>query len=649
MTAGLFSHRGRARTKTALQLLAWCFCLCLSLPAFSQNGSKINKWIERGRDLIKARQFEQAETIYLKIIQEDTLNGQAWLDLGGIYQQLGKYPEAIASIRKGLELEYDPQPQYYLALGDLYYHEQEFEKAKQSVQAFLKSGEGQPQQIQAAQEELHRLELILDGEKLTSSEMEPLPDNINTPYLEYLPAITAFDRLIFTRRVGARELLLQSQFQDTVWSNPQPVFSWNTRYDLGGYSITPGGNRMVVTVCFDPSMHRSCDLFLLDKTSSGWDTPHLLMAPVNTEFWESQPSISSDGQTIYFSSNRPGGLGGSDIWMTFWQDSFWSAPVNLGAPVNTPGNEVTPFIHADDQTLYFASDGLFGLGAKDLFVSRKDSTGNWSEPKNLGYPVNTKGDDSGLTIQLDGKWAYLSTDRFTNYQNKQGQLDIYRFHPDPSWAPQPMTFLHVALYSAVDSTPVYGNVEVYRPNGEKAPRIEPIDSTHAWFACLPAHTTFGVYANVPNWLPFSGHVDLTPQQNFYEPVQYVVYLQPVRTTNELDTLITPVILHNIFFATGSAELLDGSAQELSRLKAFLLTNPDIRIEIRGHTDNTGSDSINMELSSLRAQAVYNYLINEGISSSRLAFRGYGASRPIASNDTAEGRQQNRRTEFIVLK
>ena len=623
--------------------------MCFFSPGISaQSNNKISKWYERGRELIKARQFTEAEAYYLKIVGEDSLDGQAWLDLGGIYQQLEQYEQAIGALERGMSLSMDPNPQYYLALGDLYYHQKRFNKARQSLNTFLNSGEGLGSQIKAAREELLRLDLILESDPRDQTDMEPLGETINTPYLEYLPAITAFDRLIFTRRVGARELLLASDFQDSSWSTPTPVFSWNTRYDLGGYSITPGGNRMVVTVCFDPSMHRSCDLFLLDKKGNDWDTPHLLMAPVNTEYWESQPTISADGKTIYFSSNRPGGLGGSDLWKTYWQDSFWSAPINLGAPVNTKGNEVTPFIHPDGRSLYFASDGHFGLGSKDIFVTRKDSTGQWSKPQNLGYPINTKGDDSGLTIQLDGKWAYLATDRFSNYEDNKGQLDIYRFHPDSAWAPDPMTFLYVELFSAIDSSKIYGKVQVYRPKTREAPRIDAIDSTHAWFACLPVHQTYGVYGDAPGFLPFTGHVDLTPHENYYEPVHYRIYLEPVFRPLE-DTTAAPVILHNVFFATGSAELLASSDQELDRLQSFLEANPDIRIEIRGHTDNTGSDAINQQLSVDRAKAVFDYLIDEGIPKYRLSYRGFGASRPIASNETAEGRQENRRTEFIVLK
>ena len=293
-----------------------------------------------------------------------------------------------------------------------------------------------------------------------------------------------------------------------------------------------------------------------------WGRPQNLGHPVNTPYWESFPSLSIDGYTLYFVSTRPGGYGGTDIWCCTLEEGRWSEPRNLGPEINTPGNETAPFVHFDDKTLYFASDGHLGMGGMDLFRAKRTSDTTWGDVKNLGYPINTAGEENNLIVAPDGRTAIFSSDRFGGY----GRQDLYSF-------------------------------------------------------VMPA------------------------------PVQpeRVTFIDPVLQAENLLSLGDTVTLRNIHFLTASAELYEASKAGLDRLAEALKRHPSLRLEVGGHTDAVGKYEDNLALSERRAKAVYDYLILRGISPERLTYRGYGETRPIATNDTPEGRAQNRRTTLTPLR
>jgi outer membrane protein OmpA-like peptidoglycan-associated protein len=294
---------------------------------------------------------------------------------------------------------------------------------------------------------------------------------------------------------------------------------------------------------------------------------------VNTKYWESQPSISSDGKTIYFTSNRPGGQGGMDIWKTeMISEGVFSDPVNLGDVVNTPFDEISPFIHFDQKTLYFSSDGHLGMGGRDLFYAKMQPNGTWNTPVNLGYPINSYKDESGIFINAQGSVAYFASNRPGGF----GGLDIYCFELEESLRPEPVLF-------AVKDVDIEDNISI----------IEVV-------------------------------FDTIKIGDFF-------------------------VLPNIFFEFAQSSLLPDSYSELNRLLDYLNKNETVKIEISGHTDNQGADTYNQKLSMERARAVYRYLIDNGIDSHRLLFKGYGAARPLAPNDTEENRAKNRRTEVLILE
>ena len=366
--------------------------------------------------------------------------------------------------------------------------------------------------------------------------------------------------------------------------------------------------------------------------------PKNLGPEVNTESWESQPSISADGRTLYFTSSRPGGYGGFDIWETekIGKD-HWRKPVNLGPQINTRGNEISPFIHPDDQTLYFSSDGLPGLGGKDLYFSRKTGNGEWSKPVNLGYPINTVDDESTLVITADGKKAYFASDKLNGF----GGFDLYSFDLYESARPENVNFIKGNISDEESKEKIDAKVEVIRLKDGKVIYSALSDKVSGDFlAGLPSGFDYAFHVSRRGYLFYSENLSLKDD--------------PGRLTHSLEIFLRRIaagkkdILRNVFFDTDSYMLKPESKSELDRLVIFMKMNPGIKIEVSGHTDDHGAKQHNLALSENRAKAVTIYLVSTGkIAISRLTYRGYGETQPLAPNLNEKGRALNRRTEFMI--
>ena len=276
--------------------------------------------------------------------------------------------------------------------------------------------------------------------------------NVNTEDDEYLPALTAdYRMLVFTRRVPRNPLtdIGLDKEEDFYWSDydtmeldwgpahrmPEPL---NSHGNEGAQTISHDGRVVIFTACGrSEKEHSGCDIYMSVRQGGRWGQPRNLGAPVNSVYWESFPSLSIDGYTLYFASNRPGGYGGTDIWCCTLEDGLWSEPRNLGPSINTRGNETAPYIHFDDKTLYFASDGHTGMGGMDLFCAKRLSDSTWGEVKNLGYPINTVGEENNLIVAPDGRTAIFSSDRFGGY----GRQDLYSFVMPAPVRPERITFI----------------------------------------------------------------------------------------------------------------------------------------------------------------------------------------------------------------
>jgi outer membrane protein OmpA-like peptidoglycan-associated protein len=473
---------------------------------------------------------------------------------------------------------------------------------------------------------------------------QPVGDGINTAADEYFPSLTADgETLIFTRNQKGNEDFYRSVRKDGVWQKAEPLEGVNTLDNEGAQSISPDGSWLVFTACNrdgDGSQGR-CDLYWSQLKSTGWTKPVPFSASINSPDWDAQPSIGADNKTLIFSSNRPGGRGSIDLWQTSrLPGGKWAKPENLG-PVNTGGKDHTPFFHPDGQTLYFASDSLPGMGGNDLFVTRRQPDGTWGTPENLGWPINTKGEEGMLTVSLDGRTAYYATNR----PSGRGGIDIYTFALPESARPQLVTYVKAQVTDAATGYPIgsaraeFTDLKTGKPVVSGSTKPDGI-----FLVCLPAGRDYALNVNREKYLFYSDQFNLAETANAREPFLLNIELQPIAPNSANTTNTTkPIVLRNVLFETGSAELRPESLAELERLAALLSTTPSLRIQINGHTDDVGNDISNQNLSEQRAKSVHDYLISKGIDANRLRWKGFGESQPIAPED----RTRNRRTEFVV--
>lgn len=485
-------------------------------------------------------------------------------------------------------------------------------------------------------------------------EISPLKE-LNSSFSDYSPVITADgSQLFFTsrrpvtdkekaRNKEGREMIYVSDYDDVDNEWIEPVL-------LGKEVNIPGRQNSVIAISNDgqrllkyqDDQYGNGDIYESYLKGMKWSDPISISTEINSNFHESSASIAPDGRTIYFVSNRKGGQGGRDIWLTKKNErGEWSAPENLGAIVNTNQDEEAVFIHPDGKTLYFSSKGHNSLGGYDIYRTTLVN-GKWTQPQNLGEPLNTTGNDLFFVLTANGRRGYLASDR------NGGVLNIYEvnFIPlerkDGTKNSEPrLTVLKGVITDKQTGLPLEATIEVVdNVKNEVIATFNSNSSTGRYLVSLPSGMNYGVTVQAEGYLFESFSFDL-PDTAAYVEVIRDVQLNKLKAG-------TKVILKNIFFDFDKASLRNESVAELTRLVRIMNEYPNLKIEIGGHTDGKGSDEYNNRLSRDRAESVVNYLIENGIDKSRLSFKGYGKTQPIASNDTEEGRQENRRVEFKII-
>jgi outer membrane protein OmpA-like peptidoglycan-associated protein len=410
----------------------------------------------------------------------------------------------------------------------------------------------------------------------------------------------------------------------------------NTPENEGAQNISPDGQWLVFTGCNRPDGFGSCDIYISYNTPEGWSEAVNLGNRINSSDWESQPCLSPDKRSLYFASRRPGGYGGSDLYVShLLPNGRWAEPENLGAGINTSGEESSPFIHADNQTLYFNSNGLPGYGGNDLYYVRKGPGGDWSQPVNLGYPINTIHDEGTLFISANGKTAYYASDR----SDSKGGLDIYSFELREDVRPFRTLWVKGQVFDKKTTKGIPSAVELIDLSTKQLISQVQTDETGHYLITLPLGRDYAFNVNRKGYLFYSDNFpsNREPDSTYVKDIP----LQPIEAN-------ASIVLNNIFFDSNSWEIKPASQVELDILVALVKENPGLKIEIGGHTDNVGKPADNLVLSNNRAKAVTAYLGTKGISPSRLIAKGYGESRPVADNNTEAGRAVNRRTEMKVL-
>jgi outer membrane protein OmpA-like peptidoglycan-associated protein len=448
------------------------------------------------------------------------------------------------------------------------------------------------------------------------------------------------------------------------WTAPRNIMEVNTDKHDACIALSPDGKQLFIY-----RDGRGGDIYAstFDAIGNTWSKPQSLGDNVNTKYYEPSVSMTSDGNTIYFSSNRPGGLGGLDIYVSRKDNKGnWGPATNLGAPVNTPRDDDAPFIHADGQTLYFSSRGHAGMGGYDIYrTSFNETAPKWAQPENLGYPINTAGEDSYFVLSADNKHGYYASAK----EGGHGEKDIYLISmPKPkeltaaatrtiqatkaSVTARPVEIKQVKVEMNTNTTILKGHIidaftkqaleaGIVLTNNENAEVIteQKSDTTGFYLTVMPSGKNYRFVAEKDGYLFHSENYEIPPSKG-YQEIVLNVELKRISVGSR-------IILRNIFFDFDQATLKKESTAELRNLLEIMTELPTLKIEISGHTDSKGSTDYNKKLSERRAKAVVDYLIAKGVAPERFTHKGFGMERPLVSNDDEEGRALNRRTEFLI--
>jgi outer membrane protein OmpA-like peptidoglycan-associated protein/tetratricopeptide (TPR) repeat protein len=616
-------------------------CASGQLRQYSTVNKDAIKYYALARQSLDQNLYDEAVANLQKAIKADDKFIEAHEQLGDILRMMRLHKQAIEQYLKVIDLNPEFDHYVYLKLGDEEVYDARYAEAQPHLEKFLTYPNLDHQRSFLAQKLVADCKFSIDAiahpVSFTPVNMGP---EINTAADEYLPVATADEcTIIFTRKINNNEDFYQSTKVNGKWQTATYLSDQiNTpEYNEGSQSISQDGKYLFFTGCNRPDGLGRCDIYISQRKSDGWSKPFDLDPPVNTSGWESQPSISADGRTLYFVSNRKGGYGGYDIWKSTLTGKGWGEPENLGPNINTAFDEQSPFIHPDDSTLYFCSNGWPGLGGMDLFMSRLGKDGKWQKPVNLGYPINSSGNENGMTITANGNYAFFSSNNLKGY----GGYDIYEFELPHNLRPRLVTYVKGKVNDINTLQPLEASVEIIDLE-KNAPAFQDYsDPNHGDFlTSLTAGKDYGLNISKSGYLFYSEHFSLVGVEP-KKPFTIQVLLKPIEIGNK-------VILTNIFFDTNKFDLKSESIAELQKLLEFLTENPSIKIEISGHTDDVGNDQSNQVLSENRAKSVYQYLIDNKVDPARLVYKGYGKTQPIVPNTSDENRQQNRRTEFKII-
>ncbi|MBN1415168.1 MAG: PD40 domain-containing protein [Bacteroidales bacterium] len=628
----------------------------LSLVAllYGQEPASMSKkaidYYNRGLHHYTLNDYARAADYLNKAVSEDSAFVKAWLILAQVYEDWKQSAIAIAIYRKVVSIKPDYYPYALVHLARLEYKMAQYKEARNHYKQFLElPGSKNEKHIEKAKDGIARCDFSIHAvDNPVNFKPVTLGTAINTGEDEYWPSISADEQILVITRLTEGKFIHGNKQEDFYISNwteegwgplREAGYPLNSPDNEGAQTISANGRRMVFTGCNRPDGLGRCDLYLSEKMGENWSIPVNIGTPVNSNFTETQPSLSADGKTMFFASDRPGGCGAVDIWVCReGDDGKWTKPVNLGDTVNSSGNEMSPFIHPDGKTLYLASDGHIGLGGYDLFICRQDSAGRWTKPENMGYPINTNKDEFGLIVNPSGNRAYFASDI-----DEQNGRDIYYFDLPESVKPNYVSYMKGIVYDKETRRRLKASFELVDLKTRDLINKSQSDSiTGEFLVCIPVGRNFLLNVSKNGYLFFSENFSVKGIHLFDKPFLKDIPLSPVKVGEV-------IILKNIFYETDSYTLKEESIVELNKLVKFLRDNPHIKIEISGHTDNVGTADYNIKLSDSRSKSVADYLTKADIAQERLVCRGYGLSLPIASNETEEGRAQNRRTEVKIIE
>ena len=624
------------------------FC-CAFVTAQSQTyqpdhvNAKAIAMYEKAMQQLSDGMIKDAVPFLLRSVALDSNYLDAYLSLAGVYGELKKYSKSVEWYEKVKSKDSNYFKIYNLPYSINLAGLGRFEEALNAVNIFLSIPNISERSLKSASYRKRCFEFAVDYKsKHPVSDYAFAPvnmgDSINSEKSEYYPSVTFDDSLlVFTKRgEGFREDFMQSTLRNGVFSKATLINGdINNEPSKGAITVSSDGDWLI----FAGNFHRGYgdfDLYISYATPQGWSEPENLGPNINSGYWDSSPCLSPDNRVLYFSSNRPGGIGGKDLYMSNrLANGKWGPAINMGPFINTIGDETAPYMHADNQSFYFTSDGLPGYGGTDLFICRRDANGDFSKPENLVYPINTIENEGSICISSNGLTAYYASDR----ADTRGGLDLYTFSLREDIRPHKTLFVKGKVFDAKTNKGLPCAVELIDNSNNKALMRIQTDELGKYYIPLPSGKDYTFTVNRKGYLFYSELYELSKKQSD-STYQKDIRLQPV----ELNTITA---FKNIQFQTNSYQLLPVSLIELDKLLQVLNDNPAVKIQINGHTDNTGKESDNLTLSTRRAKSVVDYLVGKGIDIKRLSFKGYGSSKPLADNVSEEGRSKNRRTEFEI--
>jgi len=474
---------------------------------------------------------------------------------------------------------------------------------------------------------------------------------INSSDAELFPWISADQRKIyFTRRRNHADEDFYVATQDTC-------HEWYTAVDMGSPPNTPNqeaaqmisadGHYLFFMQCENRSANGwgqgGCDLYMAYTADSVWSVPQSFGATINTPAYEGMPCLSPDNRELYFVSNRAGGYGGQDIWVSRFENGLWQIPRNLGPEINTPGDETAPFLHIDNNTLYFSSNGHTGMGGADLYLSQRVNDSTWTKPANLGAPINSSADESSLCVSIDGKTLYFASDR----DSIAGNFDIYKMSMPEPLQPVPVNIVKGFVYDSLSKQRL-NYASIYIRDSYTSQDIYHFNSNRgdgSYMITLIAGKKYIVHTDRVSYQDGADTLDLT-QWELNEPCAHNIALLP----SDYVAPVNDSLLLTIHFPINSQKLSDTDKIVLREaLTPWLYDHAGAVFFVNSYTDNTGTPLINEQYSYMRATLVSKELENLGIDPINIRSQGWGEANPIADNDTEEGKNSNRRVEVILRR
>jgi len=629
-----------------MRILLAFFIFIFSSQAIAQETTKSRraaKAYREAKSCLAVQDYNNAKISLDEALLLDDRFVEAWILLGDVNIGLGDKKNGIEAYRNSIPLA--PRfsfPMYYRlaivehSLGD-------YSEALQHIRKYLTSKNISEKYRKKANVLKKSCEFSISAMRSpVTFNPDNLGANINSEADEYLPALSADgSTLIFTRSKkvdGFRNEDFYLSYNNTDdWQLAEnlgkPI---NTPQNEGAQCITADGLTLYFTACSRNDSYGRCDIYESNFVNDKWTDPVNLGENINTENWESQPAISADGRQLFFVSNRPGGIGGKDIWVSYKNAiGTWTKAKNLGKDINTSKDDISPFLHWDNQTLYFASKGFLGMGGFDIFLSRLDESGNWGTVKNIGYPINSPSDENSLIVAKDGRTAYFASAYFNDGRS---DLDLYTFDLPQESRAREVAYVQGVITDSKTRKPIKAEIELVDLQSGRSYKSSQSDADGNYMLCLPSDAEYALTVSKKNYLFYSENIHLKQEgsillKNFK--------LQALEVGEQ-------VRLDNIFFELEAYKLKDESATELNKIIQFMESNPFLVVEIGGHTDNSGSKNYNLDLSQQRAASVKNAIIQRGLKSNRIQIKGYGMSEPLNSNSSEEERAINRRTELKII-